>query len=183
MTVGQEFSRRRTITPINTSDPTRAISRAIVMAQTSNAADSALRQRRLELVFVYGSLKRGMANHRQLAGATFAGTAVLRGLALFDLGPFPMAVASSEPGNRLWGELYRVNGPHLAALDRFEGVPRLYQRLRWHLGDGQPVWVYVGRPHQVRFVNQISSGSWGDVRSGSEGQQPASAGGQGQGQG
>ena len=153
------------------------------MAQTSNAADSALRQRRLELVFVYGSLKRGMANHRQLAGATFAGTAVLQGLALFDLGPFPMAVASSEPSNRLWGELYRVNGPHLAALDRFEGAPRLYQRLRWRLADGQPVWVYVGRPRQVRFVNRIGSGCWGGGRSELEGHEPASAGGQGQGQG
>lgn len=72
------------------------------MAHTSNAADSALQQRKLELVFVYGSLKQGMANHRQLAGAAFAGTAVLQGLALYDLGPFPMAVASPEPGNRLW---------------------------------------------------------------------------------
>jgi len=152
------------------------------MADTSNPADSALEQHKLELVFVYGSLKQGMANHRHLAGAVFVGKAVLQGLDLFDLGPFPMAVPSPQPGNRLWGELYQVNGPHLGALDRFEGVPRLYQRLRWRLDDRQAVWVYVGRPRQVRFVTRISSGCWGGGRSGSDSHEPAAAGGQGQGQ-
>ena len=50
----------------------------------------------LELVFVYGSLKRGQSNHHLLAATTFQGEARAPGLVLHDLGPFPMAIAA-EP--------------------------------------------------------------------------------------
>lgn len=46
-----------------------------------------------EPVFVYGTLKRGHSNHHWLAGARFVGERQLGGVQLFDLGPFPMAVA------------------------------------------------------------------------------------------
>jgi len=45
-------------------------------------------------VFVYGSLKRQQANHAWLDAAAWLGEAQLAGVQLFDLGPFPMAVAS-----------------------------------------------------------------------------------------
>ena len=109
-----------------------------------------------QLVFVYGSLKRGMANHQRLAGAHFAGAAQLGGLHRYALGPFPMAVATDDPAAVLQGEVYGVNAAQLAELDRFEGVPRLYQRQRHQLSDGRAVWVYVGRPRQVRHVRRIS---------------------------
>lgn len=112
------------------------------------------------LVFVYGSLRRGQANHHQLQGASHQGDARLSGLALYDLGPFPMAVASTGPSQPLQGELYRVEPELLAALDRFEGVPRLYQRRAWPLNDDQRVWVYVGRQQQVRHGLLIASGCW-----------------------
>ena len=112
------------------------------------------------LVFVYGSLKRGQGNHGQMEGCSWQGEAELDGLALYDLGPFPMAVASSDPEARLRGELYRVGAEQLARLDRFEGAPRLYERQRWRLRDGREVWVYVGRGHQVRHVRRIPSGCW-----------------------
>lgn len=111
-------------------------------------------------MFVYGSLMRGMANHGQMVGCRFAGTAVLQGLALYDLGPFPMAVASGDRTQLLHGELYRVDAAQLAALDRFEGAPRLYERLRWPLADGRRVWIYLGRPQQVRFVSRLGDGHW-----------------------
>ena len=46
-----------------------------------------------EPVFVYGTLQRGHSNHHWLAGASFVGQRQLGGAQLFDLGPFPMAVA------------------------------------------------------------------------------------------
>ncbi len=143
---------------INPSEPARATNRAIVMAATESSGDSDLRQR--QLVFVYGSLKRGQANHHQLAGSRFCGAAQLPGLALYDLGPFPMAIACNEPGAWLHGELFAVDATQLRALDRFEGAPRLYQRQRHVLSDGRPVWVYLGRPRQVRHVPLIPSGRW-----------------------
>ena len=137
------------------------------MVDPANAADSASQlpvqlpfECPWQLVFVYGSLKRGMANHQQLAGAHFVGPAQLGGLHLYDLGPFPMAVASDDPAAVLQGEVYGVDGAQLAELDRFEGVPRLYERQRHQLRDGRSVWVYVGRLRQVRHVRLIVSGHW-----------------------
>jgi len=153
----QAFSRRRTITAISTSEAARAINRAMVMTSPADDADSAAKSAALELVFVYGSLKRGMANHRQLAGASFLGSASVAGLHLYDLGPFPMAVlVPDDPEAQLLGELYGVSPQLLIALDRFEGAPRLYQRQRHSLSDGRAVWLYVGRPQQVRHVQRIS---------------------------
>lgn len=126
------------------------------MEESARDADSAA-QPQHQLVFVYGTLKRGMVNHRHLAGARFVGAVQLAGLDLFDLGPFPMAVPSDDAGAVLQGELYAVDAEQLAALDRFEGVPRLYERQRHRLGDGQDVWVYVGRSQQVRHVQRIIS--------------------------
>jgi len=50
----------------------------------------------LELVFVYGSLKRGQSNHHLLSATSFQGEARAPGLVLHDLGPFPMAIVA-EP--------------------------------------------------------------------------------------
>ena len=130
------------------------------MAQLGNGVDSGPRDDGLELVFVYGSLKRGQANHRQIASGTFLGPAQLQGLALYDLGPFPMAIVSDEPTPILHGELYGVSTQLLQALDRFEGAPRLYARQRQQLSDGRPVWIYVGRAQQVRFVDRLDDGIW-----------------------
>ena len=63
------------------------------MEQAGSGADSA------PLLFVYGSLKRGMANHGELRGAAELGSTRLEGLALYDLGPFPMAIPS-HPASR-----------------------------------------------------------------------------------
>ena len=150
----QERSSRRTITPISSSEPARATNRAIVMGASNGAVDSG------GLVFVYGSLKRGQREHRQLAGSHACGEAQLQGLALYDLGPFPMAIASDDPQAVLHGELYRVDPEQLARLDRFEGAPRLYERQRRHLADGRQVWVYVGQARQVRHVQRLKAGIW-----------------------
>ncbi|MCS5691605.1 gamma-glutamylcyclotransferase [Cyanobium sp. FGCU-6] len=110
-----------------------------------------------ERVFVYGSLRRGQANHRQLLGARHEGEGTLEGADLHDLGPFPMAVPGS---GRVQGEVFAVTRELLLALDRFEGVPRLYKRRRRRLADGRRVWVYLGRAHQVRHSPLLAEGRW-----------------------
>jgi gamma-glutamylcyclotransferase (GGCT)/AIG2-like uncharacterized protein YtfP len=110
-----------------------------------------------ELVFVYGTLKRGHGNHHWLAEAPFLGEAFLPDVVLHDLGPFPMAV----PGEGVVrGEVYGVDAAGLARLDRLEGYPRLYDRRPLPLADGRRAWVYLGRPHQVRHVSAIADGCW-----------------------
>ena len=109
------------------------------------------------LLFVYGSLKRGQRSHHLLQGLPWLGQAWLAGACLHDMGPFPMAVLGE---GRIQGELYGVGEADLAALDRYEGAPRLYQRHWLSLEDGRSAWVYLGRPHQVRHVAPLASGCW-----------------------
>lgn len=113
-----------------------------------------------ELLLVYGTLKRGHANHQQLAGATFLREIRLEQLVAYDLGPFPMAV----PGDgHLIGELYRVGRERWTALDHFEGVPRLYRRWRWLSSEGHWLWVYLGSPRQVRHARRLEEGVWSGI--------------------
>ena len=110
-----------------------------------------------QLVFVYGTLKRGEKNHHWLEGASWQGEAELSGVLLHDLGPFPMAVVGE--GTAI-GEVYAVEGSGLARLDELEGYPRLYDRRPLPLADGRSAWVYLGRPNQVRYVSAIVDGYW-----------------------
>lgn len=109
------------------------------------------------LLFVYGTLKRGQSNHARLQQARWLGPAQLQGACLFDLGPFPMAVAGEG-----WviGELYAVAWAALPDLDAFEGCPRLYQRHWLPLADGRQAWAYLGQPRQVRHARQLPGGQW-----------------------
>lgn len=108
------------------------------------------------LVFVYGSLRAGQANHWLLRSARPLGRALIRG-ALIDLGWYPGLVAAGAPGFVV-GEVYEVDDATLADLDGLEGVhrdPPLYVReevtASWVDGFG-PVWAYryaresTGRP-------------------------------------
>lgn len=111
----------------------------------------------MQLVFVYGTLLRGEANHHWLQGAACLGEASLQGLVLHNLGPFPMATAGD---GLCHGEIYAVDGAGLARLDQLEGVPRLYRRERWALDDGRWVWVYLGTARQVRHSPRLPHGRW-----------------------
>jgi gamma-glutamylcyclotransferase (GGCT)/AIG2-like uncharacterized protein YtfP len=108
-------------------------------------------------LFVYGTLKRGQSNHARLQGARWEGEATLVGACLFDLGPFPMAVAGE---GQIQGELYALPSEDLAAIDAFEGTPRLYERHWRPLADGRQAWVYLGRARQVRHVRCLPGGKW-----------------------
>ncbi len=137
----------------------------VASAALAPAAAGAAEEVAVEPVFVYGTLKRGHSNHHWLVRARFEGQGQLQGVQLFDLGPFPMAVAAAalpEPAAAavLHGELYRVSPAGLAQLDRLEGCPRLYRRHWLPLRDGRCAWVYLGRPRQVRHAPLLADGRW-----------------------
>jgi gamma-glutamylcyclotransferase (GGCT)/AIG2-like uncharacterized protein YtfP len=110
-------------------------------------------------LFVYGSLRRGEPNHRQLAAARCVGAArTAPFFTLFDLGPFP---ALAEGGDTsVHGELYDADDVTLAALDRFEGVPRFYQRQAIVLDDGSVAHTYVQPRERLRGEPLVASGDW-----------------------
>jgi len=84
-----------------------------------------------QLVFVYGSLKRGFALHELLQGQLYLGNAVTEPLyRLFNLGSYPGLVEWPE-GLAIRGEVYQVDLECLSHLDEVEGVAeRLYVRRR-----------------------------------------------------
>jgi gamma-glutamylcyclotransferase (GGCT)/AIG2-like uncharacterized protein YtfP len=77
-------------------------------------------KRDVRLLFVYGSLKRGHANHAALGRAVFVVVArTLPQFALRMIEGYPALV----PGQRaVRGELYRIETADLSALDEFEGA-------------------------------------------------------------
>jgi gamma-glutamylcyclotransferase (GGCT)/AIG2-like uncharacterized protein YtfP len=83
-----------------------------------------------DLVFVYGSLKRGFRNHGLLHASEFVGGGLTEArYRLINLGPYPAMIENAEEPMSITGELYRVDEPTLAALDRLEDEGVLYRRI------------------------------------------------------
>jgi gamma-glutamylcyclotransferase (GGCT)/AIG2-like uncharacterized protein YtfP len=118
-----------------------------------------------DLLFVYGTLRRGEAHHGLLGGAAFAGAAETEpAYDLADLGGTPGLV---DGGRRVVGELYEVDGDTLAVLDAFEGHPGpLYHRATVRLADGRRAWAYSARAAAARDRPRIAGapGEGGRVR-------------------
>jgi len=108
-----------------------------------------------DLLFVYGTLRRGFPLHHHLKrmGAQFVATGIVQA-ELFDLGEFPGARQSVQPGKTLEGELYRLRkvAQTLKLLDQVEGFsPRnpdggLFQRGTVEVtlanGEHRLAWIY-----------------------------------------
>ena len=96
-------------------------------------------------VFVYGTLKRGHGNHRELEDASYLGEAsTVKRYALHVQG-LPM-VDRNNPVSVIHGELYLVDRATFADLDRLEGHPHCYHRYLTQvaLADGslRAAWMY-----------------------------------------
>ena len=81
------------------------------------------------LLFVYGTLKRGCRNHRQMAGQAFVNQArTTPGFRLVDLGGYP-GIVPDPAGGAVEGEVWAVDAKALRRLDGFEGTESgLYRR-------------------------------------------------------
>jgi gamma-glutamylcyclotransferase (GGCT)/AIG2-like uncharacterized protein YtfP len=133
-----------------------------------------------DLLFVYGTLRRGSSHHHilQAIHARYVGPAMVSG-ELFDLGRFPGArlIQPLGPGigsRRVTGELYRLRNstPDLDVLDRYEGLQpsgaeaplfrRELARLRTRGGKTRHAWIYAlaRRPAAVRL---IASGDYANM--------------------
>jgi gamma-glutamylaminecyclotransferase len=80
------------------------------------------------ILFLYGTLKRGMSHHHRVAGQEFLGAVrTLPRYRLYACGWHPALVDVAEAGAAVYGELWRVDERTLAELDRFEG-DELFER-------------------------------------------------------
>jgi gamma-glutamylcyclotransferase (GGCT)/AIG2-like uncharacterized protein YtfP len=123
-----------------------------------------------QYLFVYGTLKSDASNadakqfHSQ---AQLIGAATWQGC-LYLLTNYPAAVASSNPKDRVMGELWKLNHPEsiLQALDEYEEcapfspLPHEYERLVQPIEiDGQVIeaWIYIYQLNTAELV-RIDSG-------------------------
>jgi gamma-glutamylcyclotransferase (GGCT)/AIG2-like uncharacterized protein YtfP len=105
--------------------------------------DAAVRASARERVFVYGTLMRGEANHRWLAGARLLAGAARTAACyeLHDLGAFP--ALALDGADAVAGELYEVDAHDLDRLDELEGHPAYYVRSAVRLHDGSTAVAYT----------------------------------------
>jgi gamma-glutamylaminecyclotransferase len=81
------------------------------------------------ILFVYGTLKRGLRNHFRLADQEFLGEAITEPrYRAVDLGEHPGLIVDQTNGLAVKGELWAVNERCLAELDEFEEVPGPFVR-------------------------------------------------------
>lgn len=104
-----------------------------------------------DLLFVYGTLKRGHGNHGCLNGAPFVNEAQLRGT-LISLGGFPGLLRGPEELDGLvHGEVYEIqNASVWASVDGLEGYDPdrdpwgcMYLKREVTLVDGRKAFTYI----------------------------------------
>lgn len=115
------------------------------------------------IVAVYGSLKRGFYNHRIIESGSFLAEGVVTGFDMFNMGMYPMVI----PGKRkIQVELFEVDVPTFARLDRLEGFPTFYGRQVVTAQTSYcPVeaWLYVGTKDKVQRCKRVLDGNWQEV--------------------
>ena len=124
-------------------------------------------------LFVYGTLRRGSgsAAHDWLVRrAELLGQALCQGR-LYRIAHYPGLVASEDPSDRVFGEVYRLHDPETALieLDRYEECgpgfpePAEYERalMEVELADGERcrAWVYLYK-RRVSDETRIASGDF-----------------------
>ena len=114
-------------------------------------------------IFVYGTLLSGEGNHRHLRGARpLAVRRTEPRYTLVSLGPYPALLNGGTTS--VTGEVYDIDGDLLSALDRFEGVPRLYRRTQIRLLGGESVAGYLLARPRPKSYPVIASGDWREYR-------------------
>lgn len=108
------------------------------------------------LLFVYGTLKRGLPNHASLPpDLTYLAAARTRNVLPLVVGPngvpFLLALPDQPGAFRVVGELYTVPSTCWAVLDAFEGTAsHFYQRIEVAVevekGGSCVAWAYVRHP-------------------------------------
>ncbi|OYD07465.1 gamma-glutamylcyclotransferase family protein [Paludifilum halophilum] len=132
-------------------------------------------EKRGELVFVYGSLRVGEANHGYMNRAIPVAMQCWTPGALFDTGKGYPAMVPHE-AKRVYGELYRVTEADLERLDELEDYSpgeedSLYRRVRHRVHTDQgstEAFVYVDASEQEADRSWMETGDWKSRRIGEQ---------------
>lgn len=110
-----------------------------------------------DLVFVYGSLRRGQRNHHFLGASRFLGMhKTAPDYTMLVVGAYPGVIARGQ--HSIVGEIYRVSAATLAQLDLLEECPEAYERKRIVTSAGR-AWMYLYR-HATGAEPVVHGGDW-----------------------
>ncbi len=96
-----------------------------------------------ELVFVYGTLKKGKDLHHHLKKSRFLGEGFIVGYDIYLVSWYPAVVKGS---GKVYGEVYAVDRETLDVLDKVEDEGKLYKRIKENVkmgGKTVSCWVYL----------------------------------------
>ncbi|NOQ48330.1 MAG: hypothetical protein GQ576_04205 [Methanococcoides sp.] len=94
----------------------------------------------MNLLFAYGTLKKGHKNHHLLTGSSFVSENCTEDkFQMLDMGDFT-AVVKDDPVSSIVGELFSVDDSTLSAIDGFEG--KWFCREEVLLKDSSVAWMY-----------------------------------------
>lgn len=115
------------------------------------------------LVAVYGSLRKGMGNHRLIEReeGTLLSTERIKGWEMYSYGGFPFIRPAENPEDEITIEVYAMPVTAMQPLDRLEGYPSFYDRKLVDTSKGK-AWIY--------FIDQkgndarVTNGDWVDYK-------------------
>jgi len=125
-----------------------------------------------DLLFVYGTLRRGTGHRMQLVlqrGTEFVDSARFQGR-LYSVARYPGIIASDDPGDQVVGDVFRLQSPAdlLRRLDRYEACnpadpdsPYVREQRGIRLDSGRTcvAWIYLyNRP--IKSLTRIASGDF-----------------------
>ena len=124
----------------------------------------------MALVAVYGTLRKGMGNHRLMGDSKYLGAAEVEGFEMYPCGlsggfPVILPVTPSETtSSSIKAEVFEVTEDLLTGpLDRLEGHPEWYKRQLVPTPYGQS-WIYVMQSDHYKQYGKIVSGDFVQFR-------------------
>lgn len=113
-------------------------------------------------VFVYGTLKKGFPAHSLLKDSKFITKYITSNeFSMYDMGYYP---AVTHGGNTaITGEIYDVNAEILKEIDRYEGHPKHFRRVKLpYTLYNKPIYIYL---YQYKFYNRkpMDKGIWNNT--------------------
>ncbi|WP_456402146.1 gamma-glutamylcyclotransferase family protein [Persephonella sp.] len=117
------------------------------------------------LIFVYGTLRKGFGNHRLLENAEFLGIGRTKEKYKMTANGIPF-VSKNEPVSYIIGEVYKIDDKTLKRLDELEGHPDWYKRekVKIILETGKEVeaWIYFNEVSEGKYL--VKSGDFDKFR-------------------
>jgi len=119
----------------------------------------------MNLLFVYGTLKKGHKRHHLLGGASLVGRGYIEGFSMYSInGMFPAIVPAPTGNGKVYGEIYEVTEDILEECDFIEGVHNnLYRRelVPVYIKKAEMVEAYVYIFNEgISSFERIENGKW-----------------------